>query len=437
MFLSKYASKIKIKNNYVILNNLFFKPIILNKEKTLKLFNNNFNSFNNEEINILLNKGILINNKEQDEIAKITLKNNINNMCNKKISLLYMIPANACNLCCKYCFIGKIKNNMEEYMSENTIKNTIEKFSKHLKENNLKGNIIFYGGEPTLKLDILELTVKYINEFAKDIMKISMVTNCTLIDDKIIKFLKDNNVSVGVSIDGPKELTDKYRIFKEKKESVYDIVRKNINKLKNNNINFGLSIVVSNETLEDKNYLNWLKELNVKNINFNLMHYTEMTDDWKIYYKKIGKFLFNANNILEKSNISDSRVLRKFVAFYNNEFKYSDCAAMGGEQLCIKPNGDIIVCHAYWNSDKEICGNINKNEFDEILNTNIYKDWQQNLTINKEKCLKCPAVYICGGGCARQSETIFGNRHTIDKSFCLYTKYALKELLKISLNTNL
>ena len=33
MFLSKYASKIKIKNNYVILNNLFFKPIILNKEK--------------------------------------------------------------------------------------------------------------------------------------------------------------------------------------------------------------------------------------------------------------------------------------------------------------------------------------------------------------------------------------------------------------------
>ena len=115
------------------------------------------------------------------------------------------------------------------------------------------------------------------------------------------------------------------------------------------------------------------------------MHYTEMTDDWKIYYKKIGKFLFNANNILEKSNISDSRVLRKFVAFYNNEFKYSDCAAMGGEQLCIKPNGDIIVCHAYWNSDKEICGNINKNEFDEILNTNIYKDWQQNLTINKEK----------------------------------------------------
>ncbi len=166
------------------------------------------------------------------------------------------------------------------------------------------------------------------------------------------------------------------------------------------------------------------------------MHYNGKTDEWKDYYKKIGRFLFKAHNTLHKYSIYDSRILRKFTSFYNHEFRYSDCAAIGGEQLCIKPNGDISVCHAYWNSEEEGCGNININSFDDVFSTKLYQDWQNNLTINKDKCLKCPAIYICGGGCAKQSQTLFGDKNEIDKSFCLYTKYALRELLKRELNLN-
>ncbi len=260
MFLSKFTSKLKIYNNYVVFNNLLFKPIVLSEEKINSLYDGKFDCFNDKEIRLLTENGIIVSNKVQDENALKTLKDRVANICNKHVSILYIIPVMGCNLCCKYCFIGKIKNNTTEAMSDETIKNTIEKFSEHLKKNNLNGNIIFYGGEPTLRLDILKKFCDYINVYGNGIISISIVTNCTLVNDELIQFLKNNKISIGISIDGPKELTDKNRIFKNSKESVYDIVINNIKKLTDNNINFGLSIVVSNETLNDKNYLNWLKK---------------------------------------------------------------------------------------------------------------------------------------------------------------------------------
>ena len=148
------------------------------------------------------------------------------------------------------------------------------------------------------------------------------------------------------------------------------------------------------------------------------------------YYKNVSKFLFKAYDYLNKYDIKEDRLLRKMQSFFNRDFKYNDCGAIGGQQLTIKPNGDITICHACWNSCNDICGNINQNSFEDVFNTEIYKKWKNNLTINKSKCLKCPAISICGGGCPIQSKILFDNEKGIDKAFCIHTKFTLKELLK-------
>lgn len=70
-----------------------------------------------------------------------------------------------------------------------------------------------------------------------------------------------------------------------------------------------------------------------------------------------------------------------------------------------------------------------KTDSNQYIQTQIFREWQNNLTVNKDKCLNCPAIYICGGGCAMQSHDLFGNLNAIDEAFCIHSKYTLEILL--------
>lgn len=64
------------------------------------------------------------------------------------------------------------------------------------------------------------------------------------------------------------------------------------------------------------------------------------------------------------------------------------------------------------------------------------KFWKTRNTLNNAKCLKCKALYICGGGCAIEAEALFNNRNKIDKPFCIHTKTTLDWMLKESYKMN-
>jgi uncharacterized protein len=130
---------------------------------------------------------------------------------------------------------------------------------------------------------------------------------------------------------------------------------------------------------------------------------------------------------------SEDRIRRKYSSFYEKDFKYSDCAAKGGNQFAVKPNGDIVICHGYWNTKENRIGNINSDiTVDDILKTQRYNDWYTNIPLNHKKCKNCRALYICGGGCAMQSRDVFKNEKNLDKAFCKHSKgmidYLLNEL---------
>lgn len=127
--------------------------------------------------------------------------------------------------------------------------------------------------------------------------------------------------------------------------------------------------------------------------------------------------------------INDERINRKYTSFYNNEFKFQDCGAKGGNQICISPDGNIDICHALWNNSPKNIGNINDIEFDDIFKTAEFYKWQNNITLNYSKCLKCPALFICGGGCSYQSKSLFGFENDIDLPFCIHSKMMLKYIL--------
>jgi uncharacterized protein len=429
--ISKYTNKIRIKKDvYAVFNSLLMDPVFMNKQEYDDLFKGDLRKLKANNIKALHEMGILINNQNQDKLALDAIKENINLKTKEIINLMYIIPDNTCNLRCKYCFIGKLSDNKVEYMSKDTLRIALEKFSDHLNKIKAeKGMIVFYGGEPLINFEVIKYGILLSKEKKYNI-EFSIVSNVTLLTPEIAQFIKDNNTSLGVSIDGPKDITDRYRVFEDNSKSVYDAVLEKFSVLEKLDVNFGLSITITDEFLEnDGRFLDWLEGVNIKDISYNLMHYTSETDEWKSYYRKVGRFIFKSNQRLKKKGFSEDRVNRKYRSFYDKDFKYSDCGAIGGNQIAVRPNGEMTICHGYWNSEENEIGNIKDLKFENIFQKKIYKKWASNITINKKKCLSCPAIYICGGGCAMESKALFGGEEKIDRPFCLFTKGMLLSIL--------
>lgn len=430
MKLSRYFHCIKLnKDVSAIYNSLIMDVFYVNNDKLRGIFNMRIIG---DELDGLKGSGIIIDSDVQDDLALKAIKSRYDKVMGK-IQIMYLILSSSCNLACKYCFIENscFNNKVEKNMDVSTGIESLRKYAKYIKQNDIKeGSIIFYGGEPLVNFECIKAVL---NEYRKLDVKInfSMVTNATLLDDDKIKFLTENDVEIGISIDGPKELNDKNRIYRGINKSVYDEVINKFPLLNMHETKYGLSITLSEDFLNHQDEaLEWLEKLGVKSIFYNLYHYTSYDDSWKNYYEKASKFIQKSYIRLKKSDIYDGRLKRKVDSVLNNEFKFSDCAAVGGNQITVKPNGDVCVCHGYFKTDKYVIGNILNDSIESMIKSEEMKFWKERATLNNDKCLKCESLFICGGGCAIQAEALFGSRSSIDKPFCIHTKNSLYWILK-------
>lgn len=122
-----------------------------------------------------------------------------------------------CNLDCAYCF----------YLSKETLpggsgagrmsEETLEQFVRQYIEGVSASEVVFtwQGGEPTLRgLDFYRKAVALQKQYARSSQRIEndLQTNGTLLNEEWCEFLKENRFLVGLSIDGPRELHDRYRV---------------------------------------------------------------------------------------------------------------------------------------------------------------------------------------------------------------------------------
>ncbi len=418
------------KGIYAVYNTLLMEVLYITEPELEDL--KNF-TFDYDTKNEYLKYGIIVESEKKDKEALKSVTTRFASM-EKEIDVLYLILSSGCNLACRYCFIeNSIYNNKCEInMPLSTVEVAVNKYCDYVIKYKIpKPLIIFYGGEPLVNWKAIAKTVSIVRNKQVN-MDYSIVTNATLLDEEKIKFLVENDVEIGISIDGPKELNDKNRIYRDSDESVYEEVTKKIKLLQKYNAKFGLSITVSNDFLAHKEEaLNWISNYGVSDIFYNLYHFTKK-DDWEEYYQQACKFLLESYERLSKQGIHDGRIQRKIDSFFNGTFKFADCASIGANQLTVKPNGDLCVCQGYLKSDKYVLGNINTMELDEVAYSDEYDFWAKRSPINNKKCLECEAIFVCGGGCAMQAEALFGDRSEMDIPFCNHTKTALDWLIQKS-----
>lgn len=163
----------------------------------------------------------------------------------------YAIPipdtmlTSACTFNCTYCFHGRDKEiNMD-----------MDKFIEYIDGGTFMG-IYPFGGEPMLRLDALiqlkthvETTMSEGDDRRERLLSNirGIITNGTMVPERI-KDLKKHNFNIQISMDGPRDLQEKYRKVKNGKSS-YDVTMAAINACISNDVEWSTHGVITKDTI--------------------------------------------------------------------------------------------------------------------------------------------------------------------------------------------
>ena len=186
-----------------------------------------------EQFDMLQSCGYLAQPQVEEVVHPASFQ--LDNLMSRGVNKLTLQVTQNCNLRCQYCIYSENSNLYQRVHSKNamtleTAKKAILFYRQHAKDNK-RISIGFYGGEPLLEFPLIVNAVAYAKEvFSGRHISFHITTNATLISDEIIDFLIENDFSLTFSIDGPKNVQDRNRVFPNGNGS-YDVVIGNIKKM--------------------------------------------------------------------------------------------------------------------------------------------------------------------------------------------------------------
>jgi len=274
-------------------------------------------------------------------------------------------------------------------------------------------------GGPLLNLKVAKYITLKLNEWCTHnniTFSVSIVTNGVLLDMRVYEFLKSFNLSsIQVTIDGPAEVHNKRRMFKNG-SGTFDVIIDNIAKI-SRDYKIGVRINV------DKNNLKFIPEtldvLKTVLYNFSVSfgHVHSSNDTFKGY----------ANLCIPTDQFSKIHLklvklaLSKGVEIDLNSLlkpNIDGCADYHESAFVIDPRGDLYKCWEVVGNSKAKVGS----KFDDSFNYNYFK-WVNHSPLKVEKCRKCEILPLCGGGCVGLGS--FSN------PYCYPDREKVKELVKL------
>ncbi len=390
-----------------------------------------------------------LNVKEKNELEiyyKSIIKNSIRECITpkgldkvKKITRLEFIVSTKCNLDCIYCYANAGTYNYNQLIM--TPKNIENYFNSIINAGYIDiKTIMFFGGEPCLAKDAIKKCCEMVYSLyeSKKIISIprfTMVTNGTLLSDDMIDIIKKYNILTTVSLDGPKDINDKLRIFKNKKGS-YDKILSGINKM--NKAGCPPNAIEATYTKLHQE-ANFTKERLKK-------YLIRLSGTKKIIIencagKKNTKIAPNvSNNETRKSLIYDVNFIYGLGA---RTYSSVSCGA-GLSSFAVLPDGTLYPCHLFIEKKEYEIGKINKNEFNlsnynnvKVKLLSISKDTNNECKLcwRKSICIDCPASRLLYKEEACSYKLVYSEKDMINfaklKSNTLKWNKVKKELKKL------
>ncbi len=327
-----------------------------------------------------------------------------------------------CNLNCAYCFfLNKelLYPGSRFRMSEELLEQYIRQLIESHRSNQV--NIAWQGGEPTMRgLDFYRKAMALAEKHRRPGMTFlnTMQTNGTLLNDDWCEFFKEHNFLIGLSIDGPRELHDVYRVDKRGRPT-FDNVMRGLRLLQKHEVDYNLLTTVNRVNadhpldvyrfLRDEARTDWIQFIPVvERINedgLTLYQEGSTVSDRSVLPQQFGDFL---------STVFDEWVHRNVGRIYVQTFEATVRNWMGmsssgicvfnetcGQGLAIEHNGDLYACDHFVEPDY-LLGNIQDEHMVEMVAS------EQQLKFGQDKrdtlpqyCLDCDVRFACHGECPK------------------------------------
>lgn len=309
-------------------------------------------------------------------------------------------------------------------MSEDVL---VRLISDYLKLGFPSAEFAWQGGEPTLMgLEFFEKVVELQKKYGQAGQQIlnSLQTNGILLDDEWCKFLHDNKFLAGISIDGPKEFHDYYRLD-HSGAGTFDKVIAGLDKCKEHQVEFNTLTLLNAKNVEHPDTIfDFLVELGVKFIQFipcvEIDPSTKKIADFSISAEQYGAFLCRIFELWSGYGYGKLSV-RDFdsVLSYCISGRHSICTydRRCSQYIVIEHTGDAFCCD-FFVEPKWRLGNILETPIEKLASCKTKRDFARNKQNLSNKCLICRYMPICRGGCLKNRTGSNGYDFGKETFFC-------------------
>ena len=319
-----------------------------------------------------------------------------------------------CNLDCTYCFYltkESLYPGSDFRMSDDVLTQYVTQLlDAHRGHDEVV--VAFQGGEPTLMgIDFFARVIEIEREFCLPGQRIlnTLQTNATLLDDEWAAFLRENDFLVGVSIDGPREMHDAYRVDKGGKSSFERVMR-------------GLAAL-------RENHVSWnaLVTINAANAGHGAELYRYLRDDCGAEFMQFIPVVETANGDVSGQSVPpaafgqflvdvfDEWIQRDVGTVFVQHFDTALAHWVGmpdvglcvhaeecGRSIALEHNGDVYSCDHFVDPE-HLLGNIAQGRtllqlVDDPRQIQFGRAKKSTLP---QFCLDCDVRFACNGGCPK------------------------------------
>ncbi len=318
-----------------------------------------------------------------------------------------------CNLDCGYCFYLEKEKLYPQTRKWAMPPDILERFIKQKIESDDAPTVHFawQGGEPTLLgVDFFRRVVSLQKKYAGE-KKIEngFQTNGVLLNDEWCAFFRENDFLIGLSVDGPRHVHDRYRVDKGQKPT-FDKVMKGLEILKRHGVAFNtLTVVHRDNAAFPVEIYEFLRESG--SIYMQFIPIVEPASggkapvtEWSVTPEQWGDFL---------TTVFDVWVMRDVSRVYVQLFDVALGRWLGlpsalclfaeqcGDALAIEHNGDLYACDHYVSPQYKL-GNIAGQSLLSMVNSARQRQFGRDKSETlPETCRQCEVLFACNGECPK------------------------------------
>jgi len=331
-------------------------------------------------------------------------------------------PAGAkCNLNCAYCFFLKKDRlypggrfRMSDELMESYIRQVLDAHDAP------EVTIAWQGGEPTLMgLDFFRRSIDVERKHMKPGMAVlnTLQTNGTLLDDDWCEFLHDNKFLVGLSLDGPREMHDRYRVDKAGNPT-FDRAVKAVRLLQKHTVDFNVLCTVNAANgdhpldvyrfFRDSLGVEYLQFIPVvERVSERGFQEGEAITGRSVQPGQYGRFLIAVFDEWVRRDVGRMFVQQfdgTLMAWLRGQSSLCVFRRTCGEGVALEHNGDVYSCD-HFVEPGYLLGNIRDMPLAALAGSRAQRDFGQRKARLTRQCRECPVRFACNGDCPKHRFT--------------------------------